>query len=231
TLGFTMYGFISLFFFFLVAMVIITIGEMLVTPVSQSIVANLAPEDMRGRYMAVYGFSWLIPIAVGPLLFGLVMDNTNPDWVWYLAGMVGLLATGGFYWLQRQVSRARIDAIGERLTIVEQLEEGEITAEQAGSLLDGVSEGAWAKLVPSEEAAERRHLRIQVSDATSGAMKSDLRIPVGLVNTLLHGEGSISADLDSYNQADLKNLIAMSAEDSSEKRMDAGEDQIEISIE
>ena len=231
TLGFTMYGFISLFFFFLVAMVIITIGEMLVSPVSQAIVANLAPEDMRGRYMAVYGFSWLIPIAVGPLFFGLVMDNTNPDWVWYLAGMVGLVATGGFYWLQRQVSRSRLEAIGERLTIVQQLEEGEITAEQAGSLLKSVSEGAWARLVPPEEAAERRHLRIQVNDTASGVMKSDLRIPVGLVNTLLHGDGSISADLDGYNQADLKNLIAMSAEDSSVKRMDAGEDQIEISIE
>ena len=74
-------------------------------------------------------------------------------------------------------------------------------------------------------------MRIQVSDTASGAMKSDLRIPVGLVNTLLNGEGSISADLDSYNQADLKNMIAESAEDSSVKRMDDGEDQIEISIE
>jgi MFS family permease len=230
-LGFAMYGFVSMFLFFLVAMVIITIGEMLVTPVSQSIVANLAPEDMRGRYMAIYGFSWLVPIAVGPLLAGLVMDNANPDWVWYLAGMVGLLAAGGFYWLERQVRRSRLEAIDERLTIVQQLEEGEITAEQAGSLLEGVSEGAWAKLAPPEEIVERRHLRIQVSDTTSGVMKSDLRIPVGLVNTLLNGEGSISADLDGYDQADLKNLIAESAADQSVKRMDTGDDQIEISIE
>ena len=230
-LGFAMYGFVSLFLFFLAAMVIITIGEMLVSPVSQSIVANLAPEDMRGRYMAVYGFSWLLPLAVGTLLAGLVMDNTNPDWVWYLAGIVGLLAAGGFYWLQRQVGRSRSDAIDERLTIIQQLEEGEITAEQAGSLLEGITEGAWARLTPPEEVTERRHLRIQVSDVASGAMKSDLRIPVGLVNTLLNGEGSVSADLDSYNQAELKNLIAKSAADNSVKRMDDGEDQIEVSVE
>ncbi len=229
--GFAMYGFVSLFFFFLVAMVIITIGEMLVSPVSQSIVANLAPEDMRGRYMAVYGFSWMIPIAVGPLLAGLVMDNTNPDWVWYLAGIVGLLAAGGFYWLEWQVGRSRSEAIDERLKIIQQLEGGEITAEQAGRLLEGVNEGSWARLDPPEEAAERRNLRIRVSDAASGAMKSDLHIPVGLVNTLLNAEGSISADLDSYNQADLKDLIAKSAADNSEKRMDAGDDQIEVSIE
>jgi dipeptide/tripeptide permease len=30
-------------------MVIITIGEMLVAPVSQALTAQLAPEDMRGR--------------------------------------------------------------------------------------------------------------------------------------------------------------------------------------
>jgi MFS family permease len=204
---------------------------MLVSPVSQSIVANLAPDDMRGRYMAVYGFSWLVPIAVGPLLAGLIMDNTNPDWVWYLAGIVGLLAAGGFYWLERQVGRSRFDAIDERLTIIQQLEEGEITAEKAGSLLEKVTEGAWAKLAPPEEVAERRHLRIQVSDVASGAMKSDLRIPVGLVNTMLYGEGSISADLDSYNQADLKNLIAKSAADRSKQSMDVGEDQIEVSVE
>lgn len=230
-LGFVMYGFVSLFFFFLVAMVIITIGEMLVSPVSQSIVANLAPEEMRGRYMAVYGFSWLVPIAIGPLLAGLVMDNANPDWVWYLAGIVGVLAAGGFYWLERQVRRSRFEAIDARLTIIQQLEEGEINAEQAGSLLEEVTEGAWARLAPPVEVAERRSLRIQVSDAASGTMKSDLHIPVGLVNTLLYGEGSISANLDSYDQDDLKELIAKSAADHSKQSMDAGDDQIEVSIE
>jgi MFS family permease len=55
--GFTMYGFVATTIFFVVAMVIITIAEMLATPVSQAIVAKLSPEDMRGRYMAVFGFS------------------------------------------------------------------------------------------------------------------------------------------------------------------------------
>ncbi len=87
--GFAMYGFVSLFFFFLLAMVIITIGEMLVSPVGQAIVTQFAPEDMRGRYMAVFGFSWVIPFAIGPLLAGLVLDNLNPNWLWYAAGIAG----------------------------------------------------------------------------------------------------------------------------------------------
>lgn len=101
-IGFALYGFVSIYSLFLLAMVIITIGEMLVAPVSQALTASLAPEDMRGRYMAVFGFSWSIPFAVGPLLAGLVLDNADPRWLWYAAGLVGLLATAGFLQLNRQ---------------------------------------------------------------------------------------------------------------------------------
>ncbi|MFN2274217.1 MAG: MDR family MFS transporter, partial [Anaerolineales bacterium] len=92
--GFSMYGFVSSYAMFLLAMAIITIGEMLGAPVGQAIVANLAPEDMRGRYMAFYGFSFAIPGVFGTLLAGAVMDYLNPNWVWYGAGVLGLVATG-----------------------------------------------------------------------------------------------------------------------------------------
>ncbi len=105
-IGFGMYGFVSAYTLFLAAMVIITIGEMLTAPTSQALVAELAPEDMRGRYMAVFGFSWVIPTAVGPLLAGLIMDNADPHWVWYAAGIVGLMAAVAFALLQRRVERA-----------------------------------------------------------------------------------------------------------------------------
>lgn len=95
-IGFAMYGFVSAYTFFLLAMVVITIGEMIVAPVGQALVAKFSPEDMRGRYMAVFGFSWAIPFAVGPYLAGLVLDNYDPNWLWYIAGSIGLLATFAF---------------------------------------------------------------------------------------------------------------------------------------
>jgi MFS family permease len=101
--GFAMYGFVSAYFLFLVAMVIITVGEMLVAPVSQALVAKFAPEDMRGRYMAFFGFSWGIPFAVGPLLAGILLDNYNPQLLWYSAGLIGFLAVAGFLSLHRRV--------------------------------------------------------------------------------------------------------------------------------
>jgi MFS family permease len=100
-IGFGMYGFVSVYWLFALAMVIITIGEMITAPVMQALVASYAPEDMRGRYMAVSGFSWGIPFAVGPYLAGLILDGPRPDFLWYAAGFIGLLSTLGFLALHR----------------------------------------------------------------------------------------------------------------------------------
>ena len=117
--GFSMYGFVSTVIFFVIAMVIITIAEILVSPVSQAIVAKLSPEDMRGRYMAVYGFSWTIPTAIGPLAAGLIMDNYNPNWVWYAAGISMLLSAGIFAYLQAKAPK-RFEQTEEELPEVEE---------------------------------------------------------------------------------------------------------------
>ncbi|MGD1995135.1 MAG: MFS transporter [Anaerolineae bacterium] len=104
-LGFGMYGVVSSYALFLIAMAVITIGEMMTAPTSQSLAAKFAPEDMRGRYMAAYGFSWVVPTVVGPPLAGLIMDNLDPRWLWYAVGLVGLLAAGAFALLRRRVER------------------------------------------------------------------------------------------------------------------------------
>ncbi len=100
-IGFSMYGFVFTYAWFVIAMVIITIGEMVVSPVAQALVASFAPEDMRGRYMAVAGFSWGIPFAAGPYLAGLILDGPNPHYLWYAAGIVGTISTLFFLILHR----------------------------------------------------------------------------------------------------------------------------------
>ena len=101
-IGFAMYGFVAEYAAFVLAMIIITLGEMVVSPVAQALTSRLAPPDMRGRYMAIFGFSWTVPFAIGPLLAGVVLDNFNPNYLWYAAGFVGLLATLAFIYLQRR---------------------------------------------------------------------------------------------------------------------------------
>jgi MFS family permease len=94
--GFSMYGFVSAFWLFGLAMLIITVGEMVVIPVSQALVARFAPADMRGRYMAIAGIAWGIPHAIGPWGAGLILDNYNPNWVWYLGGILAAVAAAGY---------------------------------------------------------------------------------------------------------------------------------------
>ena len=115
--GFSMYGFVSSIPLFILAMVIITIAEMLVSPVGQAVVAKLSPEDMRGRYMAVYGFSWTIPTAIGPLAAGLIMDNYNSNWVWYACGIIMLLSASIFAWLQLKASDRFANINGDKISL------------------------------------------------------------------------------------------------------------------
>jgi MFS family permease len=100
-IGFAMYGVVPTYAFFVVAMMIITIGEMVVSPFQQSIVASFAPEQMRGRYMAVSGLSWSISFTVGPYLAGVILDGAHPNLLWAFCGIVGMLAAVGFVVLNK----------------------------------------------------------------------------------------------------------------------------------
>jgi len=100
-IGFAMYGFVSGIMLFALAMIIITIGEMIVSPFQQSVVASFAPEDMRGRYMAVSSLSWSIAFTIGPYFAGLILDSANPSLLWIFCGAIGILATLGFMTLNK----------------------------------------------------------------------------------------------------------------------------------
>ncbi|MDO9545438.1 MAG: MFS transporter [Pelolinea sp.] len=105
--GFALYGFTNKYWQFLVAMVIITVGEMVIAPIVQTLIANISPEDMRGRYMAAYHLGWGIAVSIGPLAAGIIIDNYNPNWVWYAGGIICSLVAVGYFILK--------DRIGERL--------------------------------------------------------------------------------------------------------------------
>jgi MFS family permease len=88
-----MYGFVGTYPLFIVAMAILTVGEMVAIPIANAVVASFAAEEMRGRYSFVYGNSWGISFAVGPVLAGMILDNYDPNLLWVACGLVGALAT------------------------------------------------------------------------------------------------------------------------------------------
>ncbi|MBN2045598.1 MAG: MFS transporter [Anaerolineales bacterium] len=100
--GFAMYGFVAGFALFLAAMLFITVGEMIVLPLGQALVAKFAPDDMRGRYMAFFGFSWLLSAAIGPGLSGMILDGPQPEMLWFLCVFSCLIGIVSLVWLHRR---------------------------------------------------------------------------------------------------------------------------------
>jgi len=96
-IGFSMFGFVSAYYLFVTAIVVITTGEMIIVPTSQALAANFAPEEMRGRYMAVYGLSWALPSTLGPAAAGYILDHYNPNLLWYIGGILCGVAAFFFY--------------------------------------------------------------------------------------------------------------------------------------
>lgn len=115
-IGFVAYGVVSSYLLFVIAMLFITVGEMIVMPVSQALAARFAPEDKRGRYMAFFGLSWAIPSMFGPWLAGRVMDTTDPRWVWFGGGILLAISILGFLQLHSRLHQRVIpvDEIAER---------------------------------------------------------------------------------------------------------------------
>lgn len=74
-------------------MVCMTIGELIIMPTSSTYIANLAPADMRGRYMGLYGLSWSIAGMIAPVMGGFLSDNFSPRAPWLVGMGIGLLAT------------------------------------------------------------------------------------------------------------------------------------------
>jgi MFS family permease len=85
---------------FLVSMIVLTFGEMLIFPTATALTANLAPPDMRARYMGVFSLSWGIGSGIGPMIGGLLSDNIAPVAIWYGTLAMGLAGALGFLWLE-----------------------------------------------------------------------------------------------------------------------------------
>jgi predicted MFS family arabinose efflux permease len=81
---------------FALVIFVFVIGEMLWVPTSQSIVAGLAPEDVRGAYMGAFGSTAAFGFALGPFV-GLQLRGEygdGPMWAFFAAISVLAALTG-----------------------------------------------------------------------------------------------------------------------------------------
>ena len=90
-----------------ILIVVLSLGETLLSPVASAEVADLAPEAVRGRYMGVWTVVWNGGAALGPAFGGWAMDNVGGRQAFVALLLVGLAGTVSFWRSRRAGGGAR----------------------------------------------------------------------------------------------------------------------------
>jgi MFS family permease len=89
------------FWGFWASMVLMSFGELILIPTVSKYIADLAPIDMRGRYMSFYWFAWGIARATAPLIGGFLNDTISPRAIWIGGLSIGLVSAIGLTFFNR----------------------------------------------------------------------------------------------------------------------------------
>ncbi len=71
--------------------IVFAVGECVHTVVQVPVVADMAPPQLLGRYMSIFGLSFTLAQALGPAIGGLLLQ-TSPDAVWWGGALAAVLA-------------------------------------------------------------------------------------------------------------------------------------------
>lgn len=91
----------------LIAMTVITLGEIVSSPPAMALVSNMAPSNKRGQYMGVYGLFDSLGGSFGPTigLMSLSLFPAQPILIWLVPGLFGFVAAAGYLLLGRRLTK------------------------------------------------------------------------------------------------------------------------------
>jgi MFS family permease len=107
-IGYLMVGFSAGMQFLILAVVIITIGEMIVTPTSLSYASIIAGDAHKGRYLGFFNLGQSLGWAVAPLVGGVLLDTYSGRSIniWAVISVLALIAAIGFLLFKRYCHRS-----------------------------------------------------------------------------------------------------------------------------
>jgi MFS family permease len=86
----------------IVLVAVISLGEILLSPVATTVVGEMAPEEVRGRYMGVWTVVWSGGASLGPAFGGLAMDRLGGRQAFVVIMVVGAAGAALFPLLRRR---------------------------------------------------------------------------------------------------------------------------------
>jgi MFS family permease len=93
------------FWGFWLSMVIMSMGELILVPTGSKYVADIAPEDLRGRYLSIYWLTWGVSRSAAPMVGGYLHDAIAPQAIWWGGLAIGLISTLGLFLLSRRTEK------------------------------------------------------------------------------------------------------------------------------
>ncbi len=104
-IGYGMVGVLAGFELFVLAIMVVTMGEIFMSPASLALTSRLAPEGRMGRYMGIFGFFVASGWSFGPLYGGVILDHfgTNAPLAWTLIASLAVLSGVGYMLFTRKL--------------------------------------------------------------------------------------------------------------------------------
>ncbi|MFF3864476.1 MDR family MFS transporter [Micromonospora sp. NPDC001898] len=93
--GFGLTAFADVAWFYALTVLVWTVGEMLNSPSNSTLIAELSPAELRGRYQGVFSLSWQVAGAAAPLLGGLVRQQAGNGALWLGCAVIGAVMAVG----------------------------------------------------------------------------------------------------------------------------------------
>ena len=105
--GYLAFGYSTVFYSAAAAMVVVTLGELAVSPGLQALGANMAPRGEKGRYLGVQGLFQQIGSSMGILVGSNAIGAISPVFQqgpWFIVAAAAMIASLGFSSLGRRLT-------------------------------------------------------------------------------------------------------------------------------
>jgi MFS family permease len=70
-------------------------GEVVGFPAGATVVANLSPPELRGRYQGAFSMSWGVAFTIAPILGGEVLTRAGGPALWGTCFAIGIAVAAG----------------------------------------------------------------------------------------------------------------------------------------
>lgn len=105
--GYAMVGWVAGFFLLMITLIIITVGENLISPPSLTLTSRLAKDGRMGRYMGIYGFFQTAGWSFGPLYGGTILEayQYSPKLAWGMIASLAVVSALGYLLFASRLSK------------------------------------------------------------------------------------------------------------------------------